>query len=337
MIKGQLFSLWIVALVQVSSPFVPSPQFGVSPLPFVFRSSTVDNSGGNEGPVMDTPWNSAGGLEGLLEASERASVPRAAETAEGAHDAFRYEWGRWVNEQAMEELQERMNEIQLAEGVYDTLIPDAGSLDGEYASLARRYRVAGGDYWDCILHVLPPGSEWRGRWPTGSWAVVRALTGVTELAMLRGPNRDGFYTKATKKSLRGGGDGTLAGGSARRGEDCVKYVGGALRSYEGKSGKTTLLEIAVRPPIGKEQLDGDGKDSAEIEPLASPEAYLEVVQQIVNDESSEDNQEESGVLEQNGNDVQPKHLGTKLGMTFEKVGGLDKQLNAIVRRVLASR
>jgi hypothetical protein len=335
--KGPFFSLWIVTLVQVSSSFVPSHQFGVRPLPLVFQSSTVDITTGNDGPVMDTPWKPEGGLEGLLEATELASVPRAAETAEGAHDAFRYEWGRWVNDQAIEELMERMNEIQLVEGVYDTLIPDlAGSLDGESAALARRYRIAGGDYWDCILHVLPPGSEWRGRWPTGAWAVVKALTGVAEVAMLRGPNRDGFYTKSTKKSLRGGGDGTLAGGSARMGEDCVKYVGGALRSYGGKSGKTTLLEVAVRPPVGKEQLDGDGRDSSEIEPLASPEAYLEVVKQIIDDESA-GNQEESDTLKKNGNADQPKHLGAKLGMTFEKVGGLDEQLNAIVRRVLASR
>lgn len=334
--------LWILlALVNVSCSFVPSQQFRASPLSEIFQSSTVDKTSGNDGPIMDTPWESEGGLDGLLRASERASIPRGAETAEGAHDAFRYEWGRWVDDEAMEELMERMNEIQLAEGVYDTLIPDppTGSLEESSAPLARRYRIAGGDYWDCILHVLPPGSEWSGRWPTGAWAVVRALTGVAEVAMLRGPNRDGFYTKATKKSLRGGGDGTLAGGSAGAGEDCVKYVGGALRSYSGKSGKTSLLEVAVRPPVGKEQLDGDGKFSSDIETLTAPDAFLEVVKQIAVEESG-DNEKESGAPQKNidtDDFGQPKHLGTKLGMTFEKVGGLDDQLNAIVRRVLASR
>ena len=197
--------------------------------------------------------------------------------------------------------------------------------------MPRRLRVAGGEHWDCILHVLPMGTEWNGRWPTGAWAVVRALTGVAEIAMLRGPNRDGFYTKATKKDLRGGGDGSLAGGTGG-GEDCVKYVGGAFRSYSGKSGKTTLLEVVVRPPIGKEQLDGDGQDSLAMEKLENPTSVLEIVlPSSGNDESA---------AEDSNNDVEeekPNHLGAKLGMTFDKVGGLDEQLNAIVRRVLASR
>lgn len=285
---------------------------------------------------MDSPWKPEGGLNGLLQATERASIPCAAETKEGAHDAFRFEWGRWIDDQAMEDLMERMNEIQLTPGVCDTLFPDDDETDDSTIPSPQRFRISGGDYWDCILHVLPQGSEWRGRWPTGAWAVVRALTGVAEVAMLRGPNRDGFYTKATKKSLRGGGDGTLAGGSAGGGEDCVKYVGGAFRSYAGKSGKTTLLEVVVRPPVGKEQLDGDGRDSSEMEPLRSPENYLQVVVPVEEGENLEKETNEAELQEEDG-DGGPKHLGTKMGMTFEKVGGLDEQLNAIVRRVLASR
>jgi hypothetical protein len=225
-----------------------------------------------------------------------------------------------------------MNEMQLTNGVIDTLVPK----DTEGEPSPQRFRIAGGDNWDCLLHVLPQGAEWRQRWPTGSWAVVRALTGVAEIAMLRGPNPNGFYTKATKKALRGGGDGTLAGGTAGGGENSVKYVGGALRSYSGKSGRTTLLEVAVRPPVGKEQLDGDGRYSSDIPPLESPGRYLEVAVPVSEtdtlDESENGNRAPDPVRE-----VEPQHLGSKMGMSFEKVGGLDEQLNAIVRRVLASR
>jgi hypothetical protein len=49
------------------------------------------------------------------------------------------------------------------------------------------------------------------------------------------------------------------------------------------------------------------------------------------------NEEEEEEHDTEGNEDKPKHLGTKMGMDFEKVGGLDDQLNAIVRRVLASR
>lgn len=249
--------------------------------------------------------------------------------------AFRYEWGRWVDDQKLEHLMEKMNEIQLVAGVYDTLVDevdDSSSEDGKKESQPRRLRLAGGDHWDCILHVLPPGTEWNGRWPTGAWAVVRSLTGVAEIAMLRGPNRDGLYTKATKKDLRGGGDGTLAGGSAGGGEDCVKYVGGALRSYAGKSGKTTLLEVVVRPPIGKQGTDGDGLTSESMEQLDTPSSVLEIALPI-SDKEAEEEEEQTVVSVEEA----PKHLGSKLGMDFKNVGGLDDQLDAIVRRVLASR
>jgi hypothetical protein len=296
------------------------------------QSSSTTGANGSEGPLFDTPLQPPG-LEGLFQAAALTAIPRGAETAKGAHDAFRYEWGRWIDEASMEELMERINEIQLTAGVYDTLVVDNDDDESSVVPAYRRLRVAGGEYWDCILHILPQDAEWKGRWPTGAWAVVRALTGVAEIAMLRGPNRDGFYTKATKKALRGGGDGTLAGGSAGGGEDCVKYVGGALRSYSGKSGKTTLLEVVVRPPIGKEQLDGDGQESTAMKPLESPDSFLTVA--VPASDGAEEEEEEGATSDPSSGS--PSNLGAKMGMSFDKVGGLDDQLNAIVRRVLASR
>ena len=308
------------------------------------NSQVLETTNGGDALTMDTPLNPL--LEDLFRSAQKVSQPKQAETtAEGAHDAFRYEWGRWVDDSSMQDLMDRVNEIQLTPGVYDTLLVEKGTTSPTTTtnedrltaeSKPRRLRVAGGEHWDCILHVLPPGTEWNGRWPTGSWAVVRALTGVAEISMLRGPNRDGLYTKATKKDLRGGGDGSLAGGTAGGGQDCVKYVGGALRAYAGKSGKTTLLEVVVRPPIGSEQTDGDGGNSNDIEALEEPPDSIlrvsipspekEVVEEVYEDKNDEHNDSN-----------QKGHLGTKMGMHFEKVGGLDDQLNDIVRRVLASR
>ena len=292
----------------------------------------------HQGPITDTPY--AGQLEGLFQQAWKTCQPMAAENTEGAHDAFRFEWGRWVDDASMEALMERVNEIQLCPGAYDTFINDEKESgdDDSMATSSRRLRVAGGEHWDCILHILPPDTEWSGRWPTGAWAIVRSLTGVAEVAMLRGPNRDGLYTKATKKALRGGGDGTLSGGTAGGGEDCVKYVGGALRSYSGKSGKTSLLEVVVRPPIGKGTLDGDGQDSATMQHLENPENFLKVVIPGLDTEEGGDEMESDDAEEESDNSIAgPSHLGTKLGMSFEKIGGLDDQLDAIVRRVLASR
>ena len=294
--------------------------------------------------VYDTPPP----LEELFLAAKQASVPKTDEESDNkdgfGHAGFRYEWGRWIDEDNMEVLMERVNEIQLMEGAYDALLllneqetddganNDEGGDDLVSLIIPRRYRLTGGDYWDVLLHVLPPDTEWKGRWPTGSWAVVRALTGVTEVSQLRGPNRDGFYTKATSKTLRGGGDGTLGGGGKGGGEDSVKYVGGAFRSYSCKSGKTTLLEIVVKPNIEANcRVDGDGNASDSIPTLNNPEQVLEIALPI-SEQEIEEKEEQDGAP-----DKQPNHLGAKMGMSFEKVGGLDDQLNAIVRRVLASR
>ena len=297
----------------------------------------------------------------LFEAAAVASTPKSAETETGAHDAFRYEWGRWVDDDAVQGLTDELNEFELLLGdkIYDRLLelpaPTSVSPSDEDESTddekdvsentARRFRISGGHNWDCILHVLPKGMEWRGRWPTGSWAMVRPLTGMVEMNLMRGPDRDGFYKKATTAKLRGGGDGTLGGGGGGRGEDCVKYVGGALRSYSGVGGKTMVLEVAIRPPMGKAGIDGDGLASLDIEAFPTDDATIqEIAEEIVvlekeiaaANESDSDSEQE--VLQpEEENEESSENLGSKMGLVFDKVGGLDDQLNDIVRRVLASR
>ena len=313
---------------------------------------------------------------GLFEAAARASVSKAAETETGAHDAFRYEWGRWVDDASVAELMDEINELELPRGhrIYDRLLelPTAspaavsgsigidGDGDGDTAGTAgaapestesseapRRFRIAGADHWDCILHVLPKGTEWRGRWPTGSWAIARALTGLAETNLIRGPDRDGFFKKATTARLRGGGDGTLGGGGGR-GEDCVKHVGGALRGYSGAGGKTLLLEVVIRPPSGSPGVDGDGFRSSDIEAFPEGDPVLTAIR--VEEEEKEEpaaaaQSDPAGKTPEEPDPpsappaVEPEggRLGAKMGLVFDKVGGLDDQLDDIVRRVLASR
>jgi hypothetical protein len=240
----------------------------------------------------------------LYVAAAQAATPKAADNESGAHDAFRYEWGRWTDDGNMAELMDQMNKVKIRFGgkVYDRLLAiekiqhGGNSASGQQQNFidsnniqdvvftkdkeARRFRVSGGDNWDCILHVLPKGTEWQGRWPAGSWAVVRTLTGLAEIAMLRGPDRDGFIKKVTTVKMRGGGDGTLGSGSeGGGGEDAVKYVGGAMRSYAGVSGKTMLLEVVLRPPIGDAGKDGDGNLSSNIEPLPPEDVLMKGIEE----------------------------------------------------------
>lgn len=326
------------------------------------KSAPLYSAPANELDEVPVKSSSKDGLfpESLFEAAALASTPKAAETETGAHDAFRFEWGRWVDDDAVQGLMDSLNDFELLLGdkFYDRLLElpvsesistNNGDEDEEgVENTARRFRVSGGDNWDCILHVLPKGMEWRGRWPTGSWALVRPLTGMVEMNLMRGPDRDGFYKKATTAKLRGGGDGTLGGGGGGRGEDCVKYVGGALRSYSGMGGKTMVLEVVIRPPMGKAGIDGDGQASLDIQAFPTGDAtiqeimeevvILEKEREIAQNEHSESQEEDSKPEEDEEEEEESsENLGSKMGLVFDKVGGLDDQLNDIVRRVLASR
>jgi len=261
-----------------------------------------------EGPVLDTiPAD----FQPLFTSTANATLPRQEKSQD---DKFRYEWGTWVDDDALEMLMENMNQVRVASrDVYDKL------LGGSDSNKSVRLRVGGGQDWDVILHVLPRDVSWRGSWPTGSWAFVKTLIGTAEIAALRGPDRNGLYTEKTKKSLRGGGDGTLAGGASSAGADCIKYVGGPLRQYTGKASKTILLEIVIRPPIGSEAevMDELPMDLSETLSIVIPEP-----------EEEEEKKEEVS---------SKSKLGSAMGMEFDQVGGLDDQLDAIARRVLASR
>ena len=179
-----------------------------------------------------------------------------------------------------------------------------------------------------LLHILPVGREWQGRWTTGSWAIVKPLTGVVEVAMLRGPNAQGLYRKATTKSLRGGGDGSLGGSKATAGDNCLKYVGGPLRSYAGKGGKPVLLEVVIRPPIFAS--DDNDDDALENLPISIDEALA--IEITSDQEEVEEESEEAPPSAPTGDS-----LASRIGVDFDQVGGLDDQLNDIARRVLASR
>ncbi|KAL7581007.1 hypothetical protein ACA910_005816 [Epithemia clementina (nom. ined.)] len=271
--------------------------------------------------------------EPLILSAVNATGLRGADTSNQGHDSFRYEWGTWVDDEAMKSLMERIDEVRLQRGVYEQLV--AAGDDDTNASPAR-IRLLGGKDWDCFLHALPPGTDWTGRWPGGSWAIVKTLTGMAEISAVTGPDRDGNYKVKTSRALRGGSDGSLGGGQSSAGENCVKYVGGPLRRYAGKYGKPVLLEVVVRPPIGLEEED----TTTPTEPIENLEKMLSIVpmelemEDAADSDTAEKEKQSNGV---NGQQQQQKHLGTKMGMSFDQVGGLDAQLDAIARRVLASR
>ncbi len=184
-----------------------------------------------------------------------------------------------------------------------------------------------------------------------------------EIAQLRGPGRDGYYTKMRPRDIRGGGDGSGALGSgggcegissgispreevvsststvdgknksySTAGEGCVRYLGGPLRSYTGKAMRSAILEVTVRPPI---EVNIDAAGVIEELPWTCVEdAFTRVVvMQPTPEEETEDEKSDiaSGTYnEPNSSNSLPRGgLNKKLGMEFENVGGLDKQLDDI--------
>ena len=267
----------------------------------------------------------------------KATVPRAGDNTKNAHDPFRFEWGTWIDEEALVELMQRVDEVRAVEGAYEKMFPDWDGDDSRGRPSPKRYKIASGKKWDCCIHALPSNMQHEGRWPTGSWTILKALTGVVEIAMLR-EDRDGNKKKATKKDLRGGSDGSfgVGGGGAIGGVDCIKYVGGPLRSYMGKSERTLLLELVIRPPISAE----DENEVFEEWELENIDEIIDIV--VTEPEAEEEIEDGENAGESSDEDhetaqQQAQNLGSKLGMNFEKVGGLDAQLDTIVRRVLASR
>jgi len=307
----------------------------------VFAATTPTGSSSKHPPLSPILDDIPTDFRPLFDAAVNATVLRGADTSNQGHDSFRYEWGTWVAEESLQHLMDQINTVRLASGVFERLLPtaSAGSSTSpqqqqqeENSNHGRRYRVAGGQDWDVLLHVLPETARWSGRWPTGSWSCLKALQGMAQIYALGG--RDGLQKRGTVRSLRGGSDGSIGSGGGGGGEDCIKYVGGPLRCYEGAYGKTVVLEVVVRPPIGKEN-----QAPEEIEPLPTA---LEETFSIVLPPPLEPEPSEATTTDEEENTVSTPtttlaNLNSKMGMSFDAVGGLDAQLTAIARRVLASR
>lgn len=299
-------------------------------------SSSADRLG--TAPVLD---DIPAQFQPLFNAAANATSLRGADTSNQGHDSFRYEWGTWVVEESLAYLMEQVNTIALQSGVFEKLLQfqredrdDGTDDDAEKTSTIqqnRRYRVASGQDWDVLLHVLPEQSRWSGRWPTGSWSILKALTGMAEIYALSG--RD-LNKKGTVRSLRGGSDGSVASGGGSQGEDSIKYVGGPLRCYSGAYGKTVLLEVVVRPPIGKENQAPEAIDPL---PTALEETFAIIQPPPEVAETAVSGGDELAADSATSATTTLANLNSKMGMSFDAVGGLDTQLTAIARRVLASR
>jgi len=279
--------------------------------------AAVVDEGGERREVVVVTDGVPADFRPLFEAIERATELRPQEA-----DKFRIEWGTWCVESNVERLMDLVDEVRIQSGVYERFTGNRHE---------RRLRVASSANWDVFLHCLPKDRSCRVQWPTGTWTVVKTLIGVAEIASLQGPDRDGKYKVKTTKDLRGGSDGGIASGSSSGGSDCIKYIGGAKRQYRGKAGKTVLLEILLRPPNLKYE------PNEIVESLSKPlDDVFRIVQAVPEDELPKAPSAAADATK-SSTTSSPQEGLSSTGTILEEVGGLDSQLRAIARRVLASR
>lgn len=83
-----------------------------------------------------------------------------------AHESFRYEWGTWLSSEKLLEITDALGEMRLISGGLDTTIPTTtvtthDEIEGDSVTTddgkekGKRIRIAGGKFWDIILHDLP--------------------------------------------------------------------------------------------------------------------------------------------------------------------------------------
>lgn len=315
--------------------------------------------------ISDTGMDSTSSIpvkfKSLIDQTIRATIPKGQDNTQNAHDPFRFEWGTWADNDAILSLMQTIDFIRAAPGSMDVLLSSLSSSSSAAASSKyNKVNIAKGTQWEINLYAFSSNSQYEGNHPTGSWTILKALTGVVEIAMLR-EDRDGNYKKSSKRDLRGGIDPSYQLGTrtstpittdsvfssstsnpslAIGGEECIKYVGGPIRSYMGKSQRNILLEVTIRPP-GNE-MNADRMEPWTVVSIPYMEDLMDVyippppttaATTTTDSNATEKMTAPESVMAQE----QATKLSTKLGMDLDKVGGLDTQLDTIVRRVLASR
>ena len=262
----------------------------------------------------------------VLASLAKTCVEESTGVGEESSGDGRYAWGTWVDTDKVAAV------VACADGV--ALAGDEAlwseTLCGDFAAV----RLAEGASWDVTLRRWTgDGGDVVQIFPPGSHVLLKPLRGTIELQKLR-RGRDGeFAALGPKKELRGASAGL--GGSAACGP-VARVLGGPPQRLTARPGPTAVLEVVLRPPTGaadegKAALDADtvvaDLDDARWAPLR--DALV-----AAGDADAEENPEEAGETPEEAASAPTAATATNLR---ENVGGLEEQLDAIVRRVLASR
>ena len=282
-----------------------------------------------DGLLLDGKLDDDGGARGVAEtlaALAKTCVEESTGVGEESSGDGRYAWGTWVDTDKVAAV------VACADGV--ALAGDEAlwseTLCGDFAAV----RLAEGASWDVTLRRWTgDGGDVVQIFPPGSHVLLKPLRGTIELQKLR-RGRDGeFAALGPKKELRGASAGL--GGSAACGP-VARVLGGPPQRLTARPGPTAVLEVVLRPPTGAAD---EGKAALDADTVVADLndarwAPLRDALVAAGDADAEENPEEAGETPEEAASAPTAATATNLR---ENVGGLEEQLDAIVRRVLASR
>jgi len=283
-----------------------------------------------------------------------ATAERAVTDSTGAggesSGSGRPEWGTWCDEELFAEARAALNRValQTAEGdAWSQLRQAAGGGDAPSSTL----RLTGGGQWDLLLHLFAPAKAGEdesralpARHQDGVLALVRPLLGCVRVSKLR-PSGDVIGTPRE-----------LQGGVGAKADGALLQIGGPRHEYEPTTSTAACLELVLRHevqqsslspelpelPSGSELLeafrdrDAPPPKSTLTPPTAAAPAAAAAAAAAAAPGAAAASSSGSGSSSSSA--AAAAEAKVQLAAALEsRVGGLEGQLDAIVRRVLASR
>ena len=257
---------------------------------------------------LEDPASSTEALLERLEEVCRIAVELSTGNGTESSGEGRYSWGTWVDTDKYNAVRDASADVRLTAG------------KGFWIELNGTTILKAGDLWSVTLRVLEPGASVRSQFRPGSHVLFQPLFGTASVQKLRRRGPDDFVDLGKPRKLQGASKMSSEVG------DPFRLLGGPPHRLSAKGGEAAVLEVVLRPPTGEAEEDTDDKKTIPPEFLISNQLW---------DASSED----AALFKAKDDELKRKQnlaAATK-GSLATNVGGLEKQLDALVRRVLASR
>ena len=221
--------------------------------------------------------------------------------------------------------------LRAADGAWPELWARAGG-EAPQASL----RIADGEHWEAILHVFSACGDEDARCcvvqhDDGVLALLKPLLGSVVVSKLR-PDGEVLGKPRTLEGAKAAG--TLGGGAAA---DAYLQLGGPRHEYRASTSTAAVLELVLRHDTQPSSTD------AAMPPLLPPDAdapplLLDAFDDVEAPAAAAAAAPAVDATADAGDAAAAaKRKGALAAALASNVGGLESQLEAIVRRVLASR